>query len=66
LGVEEFFESSGVTFIEWADRVARCLPAARVEIACEAVGESARRFTLSATTPQLEACLDRVQTALTG
>jgi tRNA threonylcarbamoyladenosine biosynthesis protein TsaE len=64
LGVEEFFESDGVTLIEWADRVARCLPGERVEIACEAVGETARRFTLHATTGRLQACVDRVREAV--
>ena len=29
LGPEEYFESDGVTFVEWADRVADCLPAER-------------------------------------
>jgi tRNA threonylcarbamoyladenosine biosynthesis protein TsaE len=46
LGPEEYFESDGVTFVEWADRVADSLPAERVEIQCEAVGETERRFTV--------------------
>jgi tRNA threonylcarbamoyladenosine biosynthesis protein TsaE len=46
LGPEEYFDSEGVTFIEWADRVADCLPAERVEIECEATGETSRRFTV--------------------
>ena len=46
LGPEEYFESEGVTFVEWADRVADCLPAERLEIRCEAVGETERRFTI--------------------
>ena len=29
LGPEEYFQSPGITFIEWADRVTPCLPAAR-------------------------------------
>jgi tRNA threonylcarbamoyladenosine biosynthesis protein TsaE len=53
LGPEEYFESDGVTFIEWADRVENCLPTDRIEIHFEAVGETARRFAVSATTPRL-------------
>src|SRR5688572_6419776 len=64
LGPEEYFDSAGVTFIEWADRVADCLPAERVEIRCEAVGETSRRFTLSATSPRLERVVDAVLGAL--
>jgi len=54
LGPEEYFESGGIAFIEWADRVANCLPAERLEVRCETVGETQRRFTLTASTPALE------------
>jgi tRNA threonylcarbamoyladenosine biosynthesis protein TsaE len=64
LGPEEYFDSAGVTFIEWADRVADCLPAERMEIQCEATGENSRRFTLSATSPRLEKVVDAVGAAL--
>jgi tRNA threonylcarbamoyladenosine biosynthesis protein TsaE len=57
LGPEEYFDSAGVTFVEWADRVADCLPAERLEIRCEAVRETVRRFTLSATSPELRQIL---------
>ena len=64
LGPGEYFESAGVTFIEWADRVSGCLPAERLEIRCEATGENSRRFTLSATSPRLEQVVDAVRGAL--
>jgi tRNA threonylcarbamoyladenosine biosynthesis protein TsaE len=64
LGPEEYFDSAGVTFIEWADRVSDCLPAERVEIRCEATGESSRRFTLSAASARLEDVVDAVRTRL--
>jgi tRNA threonylcarbamoyladenosine biosynthesis protein TsaE len=64
LGPEEYFESSGVTFIEWADRVANCLPAERIEIHCEVIGETTRQFTISAATPQMQECVDRIREAL--
>ena len=43
LGVHEYFESNGVCLIEWADRVAGCLPANYVRIALETRGETSRR-----------------------
>jgi tRNA threonylcarbamoyladenosine biosynthesis protein TsaE len=43
LGVHEYFEGSGVCLIEWADRVAGCLPAAHLSIELQVKGETARR-----------------------
>jgi tRNA threonylcarbamoyladenosine biosynthesis protein TsaE len=61
LGPEEYFDSTGVTFIEWADRVADCLPAARLEIRCEATRELERKFTLVAGSSTLEEAVRRVR-----
>jgi len=47
LGPEEFFESTGLTLVEWADRVAACLPRHYVRIQIEVVGETARQFDIS-------------------
>jgi tRNA threonylcarbamoyladenosine biosynthesis protein TsaE len=44
LGPEEFFESDGLVFVEWADRVASCLPKERIEIHIEVTGPESRRF----------------------
>jgi tRNA threonylcarbamoyladenosine biosynthesis protein TsaE len=44
LGPEEYFESSGVTFVEWADRFPSLLPEEHVLIRIEIESESARRF----------------------
>jgi tRNA threonylcarbamoyladenosine biosynthesis protein TsaE len=44
LGPEEYFESDGWTFIEWADRVADCLPREYVEIEIMVSGTTTRRF----------------------
>lgn len=44
LGPEEYFERPGLSFVEWADRVERCLPDDRVEIRIEVTGETSRRF----------------------
>lgn len=48
LGPEEYFESDGITLIEWADRVLDCLPPQRLEIHIDVVGETARQFRLAA------------------
>jgi len=49
LGPEEFFESDGLTIIEWADKVADCLPEERIEIQIEVTGATARRLVVSGT-----------------
>lgn len=50
LGPEEYFTGdgrpAGVTFVEWGDRVADCLPPERVEIAIEVLSGEGRRITL--------------------
>ena len=40
-----------MTFVEWADRVAYCIPADCLEIRCEVIGETSRRYTI---TPRTE------------
>jgi tRNA threonylcarbamoyladenosine biosynthesis protein TsaE len=52
LGPEEFFDSDALVFVEWADRVANCLPADRVEIRIEVTGDDSRRFTVAAIGPR--------------
>jgi len=48
LGPEEYFESAGITLVEWADRVIDCLPPDRIEIRIEVAGETAREFEIVA------------------
>jgi tRNA threonylcarbamoyladenosine biosynthesis protein TsaE len=48
LGPEEFFESDGITLVEWADRVRDCLPDERIEVQIEPLGATARRFRIAA------------------
>jgi tRNA threonylcarbamoyladenosine biosynthesis protein TsaE len=47
LGSEEYFESDGWTFIEWADRVKNCLPQDYLQIGIEVTGSTQRRFTVT-------------------
>jgi tRNA threonylcarbamoyladenosine biosynthesis protein TsaE len=55
LGPEEYFESAGLTLIEWADRVEACLPRDRLEIRVEVTGAQSRRFEVIAHGPAFEA-----------
>lgn len=60
LGMEEYFASGGLVFIEWAERVARCLPSDSLEIKIEVTGEATRQFTIrgtEATIASLQSCL---------
>jgi tRNA threonylcarbamoyladenosine biosynthesis protein TsaE len=64
LGPEEYFESSGITMVEWADRVEGCLPTERIEIRIELVGQRTRKFTVTAIgtayEPSVEALRERL------
>ena len=66
LGPDEYFESDGITLVEWADRVAHLLPAERVEITLEVVGETARRATITGTSPGTERLVGRIAEALSA
>jgi len=57
LGPDEYFESGGLTFVEWAQRVANCMPEEQIEISIEVTGRQQRRVTLhdrSGQFPQLQ------------
>jgi tRNA threonylcarbamoyladenosine biosynthesis protein TsaE len=43
LGADEYFAGDGVCLIEWADRVAACLPDERLHVELTVTGESSRR-----------------------
>ncbi|HEX5104411.1 MAG TPA: tRNA (adenosine(37)-N6)-threonylcarbamoyltransferase complex ATPase subunit type 1 TsaE [Pirellulaceae bacterium] len=60
LGVEELFHSGGLTIIEWADRVAGCLPDERVEIAIEVTGETQRRFRIRTIGDRLDSAISKL------
>jgi tRNA threonylcarbamoyladenosine biosynthesis protein TsaE len=47
LGAEEYFPPPNLVFIEWAERVARCLPPDRVEIKIAALDGDQRRFEIT-------------------
>ena len=49
LGPDEYFDGTGLSFIEWADRVPNSIPVDRVTIEIEILSADSRRFTISAT-----------------
>jgi tRNA threonylcarbamoyladenosine biosynthesis protein TsaE len=61
LGPDEYFDGSGLTFVEWADRVADMLPAERIEINIVVSGETVRRLSVRGTSAQTEALVERVK-----
>ena len=64
LGPEEYFESGGVTLVEWADRVERCLPRDRLDVQIEVTGEHARRFEIRVLDRMDPTILDRLAESL--
>lgn len=44
LGPDEYFEGEGITLVEWADRVAGCLPKEHLDVHIEVSGSQQRRF----------------------
>lgn len=48
LGADEYFDGSGLSFVEWADRVEMAMPSDRLEIVIEILTPTERRFTLTA------------------
>jgi len=66
LGPEEYFESDGITLVEWADRVIDCLPPDRIEIHIEVAGETVRRFEVVGVGGGLSAVLKDLEDSLGG
>jgi len=66
LGPEEYFEGGGVTLVEWADRVAGCLPQDRLEIHIEVTGPTSRRFTVRAGGARHAPVIEKLKTWLAG
>jgi tRNA threonylcarbamoyladenosine biosynthesis protein TsaE len=46
IGFSELLEQNGVVVVEWASRVEKILPAERIGVAIEVVGEMDRRITI--------------------
>lgn len=52
IGLDEIFESSAITVIEWADRLEDNLPKKRIDIFITPVGETSRKITIFPKIPQ--------------
>ena len=63
LGAQEYFTSTGVCLIEWADRVQGCLPAERLGIELIVTGETGRTALLQATGECYESLLGALTTS---
>ena len=64
LGPDEYFESDGLTLVEWADRVEHCLPAERIEVSIAVTGPQSRRFEVRAIGPRYANVIDRLAAKL--
>jgi tRNA threonylcarbamoyladenosine biosynthesis protein TsaE len=64
LGPEEYFESDGLTLVEWADRVANCLPDERCEVDIQVTGEQSRTFVVRAVGERCAEILPQLMTRL--
>jgi tRNA threonylcarbamoyladenosine biosynthesis protein TsaE len=60
LGPEEYFESNGIVLIEWAEKVAECLPDERIDVLVEVVSETSREFRFTAIGKRYEGVLGRL------
>ena len=64
LGPEEYFDSGGITFVEWADRFPAVLPPERMEISIEVVGETERRVSIRGTSPRMDQLVSQIAAAM--
>ena len=64
LGPQEWFESDGLTLIEWADRIESCLPVERLEIRIEVLPADARQFEMRAIGESMVAALDALRASI--
>jgi len=55
LSPDDYFEGTGLTFVEWADKFPQILSANHLEIRIEPLGETSRRFHLIAHGTEYEA-----------
>jgi len=61
LSPDDYFEGTGLTFVEWADKFPQILPANHLEIQIEPLGETIRRFHLIAHGAEYEAIVQDLQ-----
>jgi tRNA threonylcarbamoyladenosine biosynthesis protein TsaE len=66
LGPDEFFDGPGITLVEWAERVERCLPRERLEIRIDVIGQCGRRFDIVARGARYQEAMRQLAAEMTG
>ncbi|MDZ4779971.1 MAG: tRNA (adenosine(37)-N6)-threonylcarbamoyltransferase complex ATPase subunit type 1 TsaE [Planctomycetia bacterium] len=66
LGIDEYYDAGGIVVIEWASRVAECLPASRWEIAIDVIAPDERRFRIMTVGDVDGAALARLEKSYTS
>ena len=66
LGLDEYLYGEGVSVVEWADKAPGLFPDEHLSIRIETLGESERRFTMSANAPSYEEVLNAVRSHADG
>jgi tRNA threonylcarbamoyladenosine biosynthesis protein TsaE len=66
LGGDEYLSGRGWVFVEWAQRVAELMPAARLDIHFEVTGEHTRSMKLLGTGSDMAAAVEGMASALGG
>jgi tRNA threonylcarbamoyladenosine biosynthesis protein TsaE len=61
IGLEEYFASPALTFVEWADRFPESLPPERWDVAMDVTGPRSRTVQITAYGTQHEAALERLR-----
>ena len=61
LGAHEYFGPPNLVFIEWAERVARCLPEDRIEIVITTLPDEARQFEIVGHGAQSAAAVEQLK-----
>jgi tRNA threonylcarbamoyladenosine biosynthesis protein TsaE len=66
LGPEEYFQSPGLTFVEWGDRVSEGLPVERIEIHIEVQEGDCRQFEILGFGQPMEAVVSAIEERLSN
>ena len=64
MGLEEMLNQSGLTVVEWAERVADALPADRLTVKLDIAGANSRRIQMSCGGSESKGLLARIRTEL--
>jgi tRNA threonylcarbamoyladenosine biosynthesis protein TsaE len=64
LGPDEYFDSDGLTFVEWADRVTGLLPVERIDVTLDVTEESSRLISIRSTSPATDELANRIRARL--